>query len=83
MGRSRIEGNINSALVEIPRNVLPEIRKLQSGTGGVGKALAGQVAIATEIEDQAANGIRGIDAVAENRIPVRIALGGLILAEGF
>src|SRR5690348_12803503 len=76
-----IKRNIDAAFVQVARNVLPEIGKLQSGAGGVGKALALLVAIAAEIEDQTAHGIRRIEAVAENRVPIRITLGRLVLAK--
>ena len=39
------------------------------------------VAIAAEVEDQAANRIGGIDAITENGVPIRVTLRGLILAK--
>ena len=83
LGRGGVEWNINAALVEIARNVLPEIRQLQRRAGRIGEELAGFVTVATEVEDQSADRIGGIDAIPENGVPVRITLGGLILAKRF
>ena len=41
------------------------------------------VAISANVEDQAADGIRGVDAVIEHGFPGGIALDDLVLAEGF
>ena len=80
---SGIERNVDAAFVEVARNVLPKICKLQGGAGGVGKALTLLVAIATKAENQAADRVSGIDAVTENRVPIRIAFPGLVLAKRF
>ena len=81
LGCGGVEGDIDTTFVEVARCVLPEIRELQRGASSVGKALALLVAIAAEVEDQAANRIGGIDAVTENGVPIRVTLRGLILAK--
>src|SRR5215469_5669259 len=81
LGGCSIKRNVNAAFVEVARNVLPKIRELKCSTSGVRKALALLVTIAAEVKDQAADGISRVNAVAENGVPVRIALGGLILAK--
>ena len=77
-----VERDVDAAFFEVALNVLPEIRELESGAGGVGHRLALFVAIAAEIKDEASNRIRGIDAIADHGIPGRITLYVLILAEG-
>src|SRR5262249_28066254 len=49
--RGNIERDVDAALVEVARNVLPEICELEGRTRGIGKALALFVAIATEVEN--------------------------------
>ncbi len=78
-----VERDVDAAFFEIARDVLPEIRELERGAGAVGEMLAFGVAIAAEIENEAADGIRGIDAVVDDGVPIFIALYELILAEGF
>src|SRR5689334_14705274 len=81
LGRRGVEWNVDAAFVEVARNVLPKIRKLQRGAGGVGKTLALLVAVAAKIQNEAADRIRRINTVAEDAIPVGVALSGLILAK--
>src|SRR5579864_465068 len=76
-----IKRNVDAAFVQVARNILPEIGKLQGSAGSVGKPLARFIAIAAEIEDQAADGISRIDAVGENRVPIRTTLRSLVLAK--
>src|SRR5215470_4995317 len=78
-----VERNVNAAFFQVARNVLPEIRQLKRGAGCVGKLLAKRIAVAAEIEDEATDGIRGIDAIVEDRLPSGVTLDGLILPEGF
>ena len=75
----RIERDIDAIFIQVARDILPEICKLQGGAGGVGKRLALLVAISAEIEHQAAHRIRGIAAVIEHALPVCVAMNGLIL----
>ncbi len=82
MRGSDVERDVDAAFFEIARNVLPEIGELERGAGGVGEALAFGVAIAAEIENEAADGIRGVDAVVDDGVPIGVALYELILAEG-
>ena len=77
----RIERNVNAALLEISRDVLPEIGELQSGAGGVREALALRVAITAQIEHQAADGVRRIAAIAKHAVPIGIAVHHLVLAK--
>ena len=81
MAREEIERNVDSVFLEIARDVLPEIRELQRGASGVGKCLALGVAVAAQIEHEAANRIRGIAAVTEHVVPGGVARDGLILAK--
>ena len=76
------QGEIDSAFVVIGADVLPEICQLERGAGEVGKLLALGVAVSAEIEDQVADGIRGVMAVAEEIVESLVASDGLILAEG-
>ena len=62
---------------------MPEICELEGGAGGIGKLLALFVAIIAEVQDQASNRIRGVNAVAEDGVPVRVPCDGLVLAESF
>src|SRR5579872_3402052 len=82
MGSGDVERDVNAALLEVARHVLPEIGQLECGARSVGHRLAFFVTIATKIKDQTPDGIRGIDAIADHGIPRRIALDVLILAEG-
>src|SRR5579859_6264917 len=77
-----VERDVDAAFLEVARDVLPKISELERGAGGVGKMLAFGVAIAAEIENETADGIRGVDAVVDDGVPVGIALDGLVLAEG-
>src|SRR5260370_4469255 len=81
--RGDIERNVNAALFEVARDVLPEIGELQCSAGGVGELLALLITIAAEIENEAADGIRGIDAIVQDRVPSGITLHRLVLAKGF
>ena len=81
MSGQSVERNVDATLFEIARNVLPEIRQLQCGAGEIGKLLALGVAIAAEIQHQAAYRIRRIHAVVEHAIPRGIALHSLVLPE--
>lgn len=82
VGCGDIERNIDAAFFEVAIDVLPKIGELESGAGGVRQRLALFVAIAAKIEDEAADGIRGKNAVADHGVPSRITLDGLVLAEG-
>src|SRR5246127_82475 len=83
MPPGNVQWNINASFFEVARNVLPEICQLQRGAGGIGKLLTRFIAVAAEIKHQAANGIRGVNAVIEKRFPGRKAFYGLVLTKGF
>ena len=78
-----VERDVDAAFFEIARDVLPEIGELERGAGRVGEMLAFGVAIAAEIENEAADGIRGVDAVVDDGVPIFVAFYELILAKGF
>src|SRR5580704_5389321 len=78
-----IERDVDAALFEVARDVLPEIGELERGAGGIGEMLTFGVAIAAEVENETADGICGVDAVVDDYVPVGIALDGLVLAERF
>ena len=77
--RGDIQRNIDAAFFKVARNVLPKVGELQRGASCIGQFLALFIAIPTEIEHQAANGIRRIDTVVENGLPGGIALDDLIV----
>src|SRR6266404_6612794 len=81
--RGDIERNVNAALFEVARDVLPEIGELQCSAGGVGELLALLITIAAEIENEAADWACRIDAIIQDRVPSGIPLDRLILAKGF
>ena len=75
-----IQGDIDAILIQgRARDILPEICKLQGGAGGVGKRLALLVSVPAEIQDQSAHWIRGIAAIIEHALPIRVAMNGLVL----
>src|SRR5579859_1887293 len=76
-----VERDIYAALFEVARNVLPEIGELQSSTSGVGHGLTLFVTVAAKKKNEATDGICGIDAIADHRIPRGVAFDGLVLAE--
>ena len=80
---SGVERNVDAALFEVPRNVLPEICQLQRRASGVRKLLPVLITIAAKIKHQAADGICRIDAVADHGVPRRVTPDGLILTECF
>ena len=69
--RQRFQRNVDAALFQIARHILPEIRELQRRARRVGKLLALGVAIAAQIQHQAADRIRRIAAIIEHVIPGR------------
>src|SRR5256884_9240066 len=81
--RSTIERNVYAANVQVARNILPEVRELQRGAGSIGQTLTLLVAVAAEIQDQAPHRICRIQAIAEDSIPIRVALNSLVPAESF
>src|SRR5436309_15015830 len=83
MGRGHVERDVNAVLFKIARDILPEIRELQSGAGRIRESLTLFIAIAAEIEDEVTDWVRGISAVVENRIPTWITLHSLVLPESF
>src|SRR5260370_36578203 len=78
-----IEGNINPSNVQVPGDILPKICQLQRRASRIGEALALLVAVPAQIQHKSPNWICGIHAVAEQSIPVWIALDGLVLAESY
>src|SRR5260370_3099232 len=81
--RCNIQRNVDAAFFQVARDVLPEIGELQCSAGGVGKTLALLVTIPAEIEDEASDGICGIDAILKDTIPGRESLYGLFLSKPF
>src|SRR5215472_16171499 len=79
LASSSVERNVDAPFFKVARDVLPEICKLQGGAGRVGQALALLVTIAAKIKDQPPDRVGGVNAVAENRVPIGVALGRLIL----
>ena len=73
--------NIDAALFEIARNILPEIRQLQGGAREIRETLPLVVAVIAQMKDQPPHGIRRIDAVVENPVPCGIALSLLVLTK--
>ncbi len=67
--RQGIQRDIEAALFEVARNVLPEIRQLQRGASVIGELLPRFVAIVAEIKNEAADGIRRVHAIVEQRNP--------------
>ncbi len=61
--------NVDAVFGEVDADVLPEVGELQGGTGGVGKAEALFVRVATGVEDEAADGVGGVAAVAAEPRP--------------
>ena len=53
-------GNVDAVLRVVDADILPEIGKLQGGAGLVGEGEALFVAITAGVEDDAADGIRGV-----------------------
>src|SRR5215472_6856296 len=49
LGRGRVERNVDAALIEVARNVLPEVRELKRSASCIGKALTLLVAVAAEV----------------------------------
>ena len=76
------EGEIDAVFCVVDADILPEIGELEGGTGLVGEGETLGVAIAAGIEDDAADGIRGVAAVAEGIGHGGETGDGLILAEG-
>ena len=74
MRAKRIERNIDAALLEIARNILPEIRKLQRRAGVIGKPLPLFIAVIAKIQHQPANRICRVDAIVEQIVPGAIAI---------
>ena len=81
MSRERVERNIDAALFQIARNILPEVCELQRRTGKVREFLTFGVAIATKVKHKMPDGIRGIDAIIEHVVPGSIAADSLVLAK--
>src|ERR1700730_40627 len=79
---SGVQRDVDAALFEVARYVLPEIGELQSGAGRVGEELSLFIAIAAEIEDEASNRIGGVGAVIKDSGPGGVTLYGLILTKG-
>ena len=75
------ERDVDAVLLQIHRDVLPEIGELQRRAGGVRKALPLGVRVAAQIQHQPSHRIRRIAAVAEQLLPVAIARDGLVLHE--
>ena len=76
------ERKIDAALGVVGGYVLPEVGELQRRAGEVGKLLALGIAISAEVEDEMADGIRGILAIGQQVVESFEARDGLILAEG-
>src|SRR5262245_16819233 len=81
MPREQIQWNVDAIAIEIARNVLPEVRELERRASVIREKLAGCITVTTQIQNQASNGICGIAAVIENRMPVFVSVDRLILAE--
>src|SRR6202035_1230886 len=77
-----IERDVHATFLEVAGDVLPKVRELQRGASGVGKKLALFVPIAAEIQDQAADRVRRIRAIVQDRVPARVALDRLVLPKG-
>src|SRR5882762_6337118 len=81
--RGHVQRNVDAAFFQVAADVLPEIGQFQRGTRRVRKLLARLISVPAKIKHQPADGIRGIDAVVENRIPGGITLDGLVLTKSF
>src|SRR5690348_3994022 len=81
VGSQLARWDIDTAFFQIARDILPEIRELQSRAGEIREALALFVAIAAEIKDKAADGICRINTVIVDAFPARIAVDSLVLAK--
>src|ERR1700740_3392671 len=83
MPREAVERNVNTAaLIEVARNVLPEIRELERRASEIGKPLAFGIPIAAKVENEAPHRIGGVEAITKNGLPRMVAVDGLVLAEG-
>ena len=74
-------GNIDAAFFHVARDVLPEIRELQSRAGVIRKPLPLFISVVAKIKHQSSDRIRGIDAIIEHVVPGRVPLHRLILPE--
>ena len=74
-----VERQIDAALDVIHSDILPEVGKLESGTGVVGELLTLLVPVTAEIQDQAANRIGRIPAVVQHMVESGKASHGLVL----
>src|SRR6266496_4686670 len=75
------EWKVDSSLLVIDADILPEIRQLQGGAGEVGELLAFGVAVPAEIKHEMSDWIGGIVAVTEQVVEGLITGSGLVLAE--
>src|SRR5690348_1580180 len=81
VGGDEFERDVDAALLEVAADVLPEVRELQRGASGVGERLTLGVAVAEEIEHEAADRIRGVAAISDDIVPGFVAMNGLVLTK--
>src|SRR5687768_9979962 len=81
MALKQIERQIDAILLEIDCNVLPEVCKLQGGTGRIREAKALRIGVSAETQHQSPHWIRGVPAVCEKLVPAGVPAHPLILLE--
>src|SRR5438128_607685 len=81
VGGKQVERNIDAILLEIARNILPEVGQLESGASEIGERLPLVVVVAAEIKHKAPHRIRRVTAIRYDGIPRGIAMHRLVLAK--
>src|SRR4029077_2664549 len=81
VGGERVQRDIDTALFEIPRYILPKICQLQRRAGVIGKTLPHAIAISAQVQDEATHRIRRVNTIVEHSLPCRIAVHSLVLTE--
>src|SRR5215475_11660763 len=76
-----IKRDVNPVLVEVTRDILPEICELKSRACEIRKSLPFDIPVTPQIEDKTADGISGIPAVAQDGFPGRVPVDVLVLPE--
>ena len=72
---------VNAANVEIARDILPEVGKLQPGADAISKKCPLAVVAFAQVKHQVTHGIGGVTAVVEKLVECLVALDALILLE--